>query len=244
MCGGLSPGPRSRLTHAIAHGGWGQDQAADSTANGKKWYTIALLETLTSVLARVRVPDVDLCVAEEGPQVLRGGNQPVLAATRSSAHMDVLVPDLFFRYWETPPHLVPHPWYKPPFNLASPRVYAHTDGGRQHDGEDFEVGLPWEQRTGKAFWRGSIDEWAMNARGRLCRLAARRPDLFDVEPIRITGRGLASAAHPPSRQHTSTPGPLPLPVHALSLPWQPVVPSRSIAAAACVHRLGAACSVR
>lgn len=31
-------------------------------------------------------------------QVLRGGMQPVLAATRSTAHMDILVPDLFFRY--------------------------------------------------------------------------------------------------------------------------------------------------
>ena len=46
-----------------------QDQAHEATANGQKWYTMALIETLASVLARARVPDVELCVAEEGPQV-------------------------------------------------------------------------------------------------------------------------------------------------------------------------------
>ena len=176
------------------------------TSDGKKWYTMALLEVLTSLLARVRLPDVDVCVAEEGPQILRGGYQPMLAATRSHAHMDLLVPDLFFYLWETPPHLVPHPWYKPPFNLASPLVYA---GDARPKGRDFQVGLAWEEREGRAFWRGSVDEWAMNARGRLCRLAARRPDIFDVEPIRVVGRGLlpsrpsaplkpSSDAHAPS----------------------------------------------
>ena len=147
---------------------------------------MALLEVMTSLLARLRLPDLDLCVAEEGPQVLRGGYQPVLAATRSHAHMDLLVPDLFFYLWETPPHLVPHPWYKPPFNLASPLVYAAE---ARPEGRDFQVGLAWEEREARAFWRGSVDEWAMNARGRLCRLAARRPDIFDVEPIRVVGRG-------------------------------------------------------
>jgi len=159
-----------------------QDQADAHTSFGRKWYSIALTETLTSLTARVRVPDVDICVAEEGPQLLRGGNQPMFAATRSAAHMDILVPDLFFRYWETEAERVPHPWYKPPRNLAKD---IRTDGGG-----DGDVGAPWQQRRARVYWRGSVDEWAMNARGRLCRLAARRPDLFDVQPVRVTGRAL------------------------------------------------------
>jgi hypothetical protein len=94
--------------------------------------------------------------------------------------MDILVPDLFFRYWETESEHVPHPWYKPPLNLAR--------DGRVQGGGEVVVGAPWEQRRGQVYWRGSVDEWAMNARGRLCRLAARRLDLFDVQPVRVTGR--------------------------------------------------------
>jgi hypothetical protein len=100
--------------------------------------------------------------------------------------MDILVPDLFFRYWETESERVPHPWYKPPLNLA-----RDTDGrvqGGVEVSQELVVGAPWEQRRGQVYWRGSVDEWAMNARGRLCRLAARRPDLFDVQPVRVTGR--------------------------------------------------------
>jgi hypothetical protein len=137
-------------------------------------------------MSRISLPDVDLCVAEEGPQVLRGGNQPVLAATRSAAHMDILVPDLFFRYWHTPPRLVPHPWYKPPVSFAS----EASGGGAKWQRQDGGVGVEWHGRIAKVYWRGSLDEWAMSARGRLCRLAGQRPDLFDVQPLRVAGRAL------------------------------------------------------
>jgi hypothetical protein len=163
-----------------------QDQEHESTSHGRKWYTTALLEILTSVMSRVVLPDVDLCVAEEGPQVLRGGNQAVLTATRSAAHMDILVPDLFFRYWETPARLVPHPWYKPPINFAS---LTAADGSKWQL-QDGGVGVEWDARIPKVYWRGTIDEWTISARGRLCRLAGRRPDLFDVQPLRIVGRAL------------------------------------------------------
>eukprot|EP00960_Hanusia_phi_P040403 754429-Hanusia_phi.AAC.3 len=121
-----------------------QDQEHEPIAHGKKWYTSMLLETLLSLLARVRIPDVDLCVAEETPQTLRGSLLPSLAITKSPAHMDILMPDLFFRYWDTPASLVPHPWYLPPYNWLNLR------------GRD-ERYKRWEDRRAKVYWRGSID---------------------------------------------------------------------------------------
>ena len=104
-------------------------------------------------------------------QVLRGGIAPALCTTKSAAHMDILMPDHFFRYWHTPAHRVPHPWYRPPIDLSHPAAAA--------------AALPaWDARVAKVYWRGSVDEWAMSARGRLCRLAVKRRDLFDVEPLR------------------------------------------------------------
>jgi len=47
------------------------------------------------------------------PQVLKGENKPSLAMTISEAHMDILVPDFFFRYWSRNTGAVPHNWYKP-----------------------------------------------------------------------------------------------------------------------------------
>ena len=61
----------------------------------------------------------------------------MFAATRSAAHMDILVPDLFFRYWETEPERVPHPWYKPPRNLAND---IRAGGGGE--GGEGDVGAP------------------------------------------------------------------------------------------------------
>jgi len=36
-----------------------------------KWYTIVLVETLLAVLQQFRLPDIDLCISEEVPQVLK-----------------------------------------------------------------------------------------------------------------------------------------------------------------------------
>lgn len=62
-----------------------------------KWYTIVLVETLLAVLQLFSLPDVDLCISEEVPQVLKGENRPSFSMTITEAHMDILAPDFFFR---------------------------------------------------------------------------------------------------------------------------------------------------
>lgn len=62
-----------------------------------KWYTVVLVETLLALLALFRLPDVDFCVSEEVPQVLKGENLPSFSMTTTDAHMDILAPDFFFR---------------------------------------------------------------------------------------------------------------------------------------------------
>ena len=149
----------------------------------ERWYTIALVETLLAVLQQVRVPDVDVCVRDELPQILKGENVPALASTISDAHMDILAPDLFFRYWSPETEQdedTNHPFYKPPrdWSVAAASAAPPWDSGA------------WARRIPKVWWRGTIESWHMSSRGLLVKLSRQFPDLIDALPLRLVGDAL------------------------------------------------------
>eukprot|EP00960_Hanusia_phi_P060214 764437-Hanusia_phi.AAC.4 len=141
----------------------------------EKWYTSCMAETLLDVLQDFKVPDVDMCVSEELPQILKGENHASLSMTISSAHMDIVMPDLFFRYWD-PDSSVPHAWYKPPKDWS----------------EYIQGNVPkWEERIAKLWWRGTVSSWHMSARGELVKLGMKFPNLIDAKALRVVGPALS-----------------------------------------------------
>lgn len=138
----------------------------------QQWYTVALAEVLLSLLDRFKVPDVDMCFSEEAPQLLKGGHAATFAMTKTEVHMDLVIPDYFFRYW--PPKAandVPHRWYKVPRDWSA---FA-LDGAPE-----------WHARIPKVWWRGTVTSW-VTARGQLVRMARNHPDLFDAVALRVIG---------------------------------------------------------
>jgi hypothetical protein len=107
--------------------------------------------------------------------------------TKSSAHADILIPDLFFYYWRSgrPPT---HAFYSPPSFVE--RTISDEE---------------WQGLDPRVYWKGTIAGnppppllvdgagWRMNARGRLVRLARRHPEEVVAEAVRIVGRGLTEA---------------------------------------------------
>jgi len=149
----------------------------------ERWYTIALVETLLAVLQQVLLPDIDICLRDELPQIHKGENFPAIASTISDAHMDILAPDLFFRYWspdieqdEAPGHV----FYKPPrdWSVDAARAAPPWDDGA------------WARRTPKVWWRGTVQSWHMSARGLLVKMSRQFPDMIDALPLRLVGDAL------------------------------------------------------
>lgn len=59
-----------------------------------------------------------------------------ISDTYTHLSTDILMPDIFFRYWTVKESDIPHLWYKPPFNWVQQSSF-----------------VPWQDRIPKVYWR-------------------------------------------------------------------------------------------
>jgi len=146
----LDPRPHMQMTNGAEH-----------------WFYSMLSETLAHLYGMVALPDIDVLVGGEVPELPHGAKLPILSMTKSTAHMNVLYPDTMFLYWSGR-RLPDHVWYRPPADYsraASP--------------------VPWHSRIPKLYWRGTVAGWKSNSRGRLVILGRLHPQLIDALPQRL-----------------------------------------------------------
>ena len=137
------------------------------TNGAEHWFFSMLSETLVHLYGAVTLPDIDVLVGGEVPELLHGSKLPILSMTQSVAHMNILYPDTYFLYWNGR-RLPDHLWYRPP-----------TDYSRLH------AAAAWHQRIPKLYWRGTVAGWKSNSRGRLVILGRLHPHLIDALPQRL-----------------------------------------------------------
>jgi hypothetical protein len=137
------------------------------TNGAEHWFYSMLSETLAHLYGSVALPDIDILVGGEVPELLHGAKMPILSMTQSAAHMNILYPDTMFLYWNGR-RLPDHVWYRPP-----------TDYSRLHSA------IPWRKRIPKLYWRGTVAGWKSNSRGRLVILGRLHPHLIDALPQRL-----------------------------------------------------------
>lgn len=146
----LDPKPHMQMTNGAEH-----------------WFYSMLSETLAHLYGIVALPDMDILVGGEVPELPHGAKLPILSMTKSTAHMNILYPDTMFLYWDGL-RLPDHVWYRPP-----------ADYSRAH------AVVPWHKRIPKLYWRGTVAGWKSNSRGRLVILGRLHPQLIDALPQRL-----------------------------------------------------------
>ncbi len=137
------------------------------TNGAEHWFFTMLSETLAHLYGTVALPDIDVLVGGEVPELPHGAKLPILSMTKSVAHMNILYPDTYFVYWNGR-RLPDHAWYRPP-----------TDFSR------LQASIPWHQRIPKLYWRGTVAGWKSNSRGRVVILGRLHPHLIDALPQRL-----------------------------------------------------------
>ncbi len=138
-----------------------------ATNGAEHWFFSMLSETLAHLYGTVSLPDIDVLVGGEVPELPHGAKLPILSMTKSVAHMNIMYPDTYFLYWNGR-RLPDHSWYRPP-----------TDFSRIH------AAVPWHQRIPKLYWRGTVAGWKSNSRGRVVILGRLHPHLIDALPQRL-----------------------------------------------------------
>lgn len=137
------------------------------TNGAEHWFFSMLSEILAHLYGAVSLPDIDVLVGGEIPELPHGAKLPILSMTQSVAHMNIMYPDTYFLYWNGR-RLPDHAWYRPP-----------TDFSRA------QAAVPWHQRIPKLYWRGTVAGWKSNSRGRVVILGRLHPDLIDALPQRL-----------------------------------------------------------
>jgi hypothetical protein len=83
-----------------------------ATNGAEHWFFSMLSETLAHLYGIVSLPDIDVLVGGEVPEMPHGAKLPILSMTQSVAHMNILYPDTYFLYWDGR-RLPDHAWYRP-----------------------------------------------------------------------------------------------------------------------------------